>query len=84
MNRTPLRKIGLLCLCVFMLASMGLPAAMAGSNMVDVVKSEVHGKGNAYYLLGNGRILFSADCEQMRADTGKTVEQTYLEVFGYA
>jgi ABC-2 type transport system ATP-binding protein len=36
------------------------------------------------HLLGNGRILFEADCDTMRAESGKTVEQVYLEVFGYA
>ncbi len=36
------------------------------------------------FLLGDGRILFTGDCEAMREQSGKTVEQAYLEVFGYA
>lgn len=36
------------------------------------------------YLIGNGRVLYHADCDAMRAESGKTVEQVYLEVFGRA
>lgn len=40
MNRTLLQKMGLLWLCVCMLAGMWMPAtAMAGSNLVDVVNN---------------------------------------------
>ena len=33
------------------------------------------------YFLSKGRIAFSGMCENMREESGKTVEQTYLEVF---
>jgi ABC-2 type transport system ATP-binding protein len=33
------------------------------------------------YFLSKGRIIFNGLCDEMRENTGKTVEQTYLEVF---
>jgi len=33
------------------------------------------------YFLSRGRIVFSGDCDAIREERGKTVEQTYLEVF---
>lgn len=35
------------------------------------------------YFLSDGKIVFSGDCDQMREENGKTVEQVYLEVFAY-
>ncbi|MCL2070786.1 MAG: ABC transporter ATP-binding protein [Oscillospiraceae bacterium] len=35
------------------------------------------------YFISNGNIAFSGDCDEMREQSGKTVEQKYLEVFDY-
>lgn len=36
------------------------------------------------YFLRDGVIAYAGDCDDMRAETGKTVESYYLEVFGHA
>jgi ABC-2 type transport system ATP-binding protein len=35
------------------------------------------------YFISEGSIVFSGDCDEIRQEKGKTVEQTYLEVFDY-
>ncbi len=35
------------------------------------------------YFISKGKIVFVGDCDQMREENGKTVEQAYLEVFAY-
>ena len=36
---------------------------------------------DSVYFLSKGKIVFSGTCDAMREDSGKTVEQAYLEVF---
>ena len=36
---------------------------------------------DSVYFLSKGKIVFSGACDAMREESGKTVEQTYLEVF---
>jgi len=36
---------------------------------------------DSVYFLSKGRIVFSGECDKMREENGKTVEQAYLEVF---
>ncbi|MCL2088061.1 MAG: ABC transporter ATP-binding protein [Oscillospiraceae bacterium] len=36
---------------------------------------------DSVYFISQGRIISHGDCDKMREETGKTVEQTYLEVF---
>ena len=36
---------------------------------------------DSVYFLSRGKIVFSGVCDEMREEQGKTVEQTYLEVF---
>ena len=36
---------------------------------------------DSIFLISNGKIVFNGDCEDIRAQSGKTVEQVYLEVF---
>lgn len=36
---------------------------------------------DSFFLIANGRIIFAGDCEQIRAESGRTAEQVYLEVF---
>ena len=36
---------------------------------------------DSVYFLSRGKIVFSGACDEMREQQGKTVEQTYLEVF---
>ena len=36
---------------------------------------------DSVYFLSKGKIVFSGICDEMREEHGKTVEQTYLEVF---
>lgn len=38
---------------------------------------------DSVYFLSDGKIVFTGDCDQMREENGKTVEQAYLEVFAY-
>lgn len=36
---------------------------------------------DSFFLLSQGQIVFEGDCEEIRAESGKTAEQVYLEVF---
>jgi len=36
---------------------------------------------DSVYFLSKGKIVFTGSCDEMREEQGKTVEQTYLEVF---
>jgi ABC-2 type transport system ATP-binding protein len=36
---------------------------------------------DSVYFLSKGKIVFSGECDDMRENQGKTVEQMYLEVF---
>jgi ABC-2 type transport system ATP-binding protein len=38
---------------------------------------------DSVHFISRGRIAFSGDCDRMREENGKTVEQAYLEVFAY-
>ena len=38
---------------------------------------------DSVYFISRGKITFSGDCDKMREENGKTVEQAYLEVFAY-
>lgn len=38
---------------------------------------------DSVFFLSGGKIVFSGDCDKMREEQGKTVEQAYLEVFAY-
>lgn len=35
------------------------------------------------HFIHQGKVVYSGDCDEMRESQGKTVEQMYLEVFGY-
>jgi len=36
---------------------------------------------DSVFFLSRGRVIYSGSCDQMREESGRTVEQTYLEVF---
>ncbi|MCL2079861.1 MAG: ABC transporter ATP-binding protein [Oscillospiraceae bacterium] len=36
---------------------------------------------DSVFFLSKGRVIFSGDCDEMREESGRTVEQKYLEVF---
>jgi ABC-2 type transport system ATP-binding protein len=38
---------------------------------------------DSVYFISRGKVAFYGDCDQMREENGKTVEQAYLEVFAY-
>jgi ABC-2 type transport system ATP-binding protein len=38
---------------------------------------------DSVYFISRGKIAFYGDCDRMREESGKTVEQAYLEVFAY-
>ena len=35
---------------------------------------------DGFFIIANGKVIFEGDCEKIRAESGKTCEQVYLEV----
>lgn len=64
-------------------AIIGMELGDAGMLVSTHLLRDIERLFDTVYMIGGGRILFQADCEQMRAESGKTVEQAYLEVFGH-